>query len=267
MLFPRPARRPGCHPAVLATSAAHRLRRRPRPRPSTEGRWPPGSSPALSQLARSPGGARCLRCPARPCIPAPVARRRLRLGLLIGADHVLIRSQPANTSSAGHTSSGPARPSRRNRGRGKIQERCCHGLMASASNQRTVDPDRFLVMPRETASLVGSKHDQRDNGRSCSAGKEHASGVTSAPTVAANTGGRPERGRSAGPSCPPRRPGCARSRRCRRACPGPGRSGRCGDRPRQPTRSRPAARRATVPYVREPACRAPWPIAVARLTR
>jgi len=87
--------------------------------------------------------------------------------------------------------------------RGKIHDRCCHGLIASAANQRrTVEPDSVAVMPRVTASSARSVLDQRDSGTPCSAGNEQARAFTSALTVAANTGGRPERARSVRPSRP-----------------------------------------------------------------
>jgi len=76
-------------------------------------------------------------------------------------------------------------------------------LIASASNQRrTVEADTVSVMPRATASWARSVLDQRDSGSPCSAGNEQASAFTSALTVAANTGGRPDRARSARPFMP-----------------------------------------------------------------
>jgi len=41
--------------------------------------------------------------------------------------------------------------------RGKIQERCCHGLIASSDSQRqTVSPEICSQMPRATASRASS---------------------------------------------------------------------------------------------------------------
>ena len=49
--------------------------------------------------------------------------------------------------------------------RGKIQDRCCQGLIASAVNQRrTVAGEIVSAIPRVTASAASSALDHRDNG-------------------------------------------------------------------------------------------------------
>src|ERR1035437_210588 len=59
---------------------------------------------------------------------------------------------------------GPARCA--NSGsRGKIQERCCHGLIASwDSHRHTVTPEICLSIPRVIASRASSEEDQRESG-------------------------------------------------------------------------------------------------------
>jgi hypothetical protein len=87
--------------------------------------------------------------------------------------------------------------------RGKIQDRCCHGLSASSANQRRiVEADTCSVMPRCTASRANSGQDHRDSGVPVSAGSAHARALTSATTTGANRRGRPLRGRSVRPSTP-----------------------------------------------------------------
>src|ERR1035437_5402603 len=59
---------------------------------------------------------------------------------------------------------GPARCA--NSGsRGKIQERCCHALIASwDSHRHTVTPEICLSIPRVIASRASSEEDQREGG-------------------------------------------------------------------------------------------------------
>jgi len=67
--------------------------------------------------------------------------------------------------------------------RGKIHERCCHGLIASSDSQRqTVTPEICSQIPRETTSAANSADDQRASGTSLSAGRSHARRITSART-------------------------------------------------------------------------------------
>jgi len=67
--------------------------------------------------------------------------------------------------------------------RGKIHERCCHGLIASSDSQRhTVTPEMCSAIPRATASLASCADDQRASGTSLSAGSSQARRMTSAGT-------------------------------------------------------------------------------------
>jgi hypothetical protein len=76
-----------------------------------------------------------------------------------------------------------AGPLREAGSRGKIQERCCQGLIASADSQRqTVTSLIRSTIPRLTASRASSAADQRDSGTPCSAGSAQAIAITSART-------------------------------------------------------------------------------------
>ena len=67
--------------------------------------------------------------------------------------------------------------------RGKIQERYCHGLIASSDSQRqTVIPEICSQIPRATTSRASSIDDQRASGTSLSEGRSHARRITSART-------------------------------------------------------------------------------------
>ena len=67
--------------------------------------------------------------------------------------------------------------------RGKIQERCCHGLIASSESQRqTVTPEICSQIPRAIASRASSVEDQRASGTSVSVGRSQARRITSART-------------------------------------------------------------------------------------
>ena len=67
--------------------------------------------------------------------------------------------------------------------RGKIQERYCHGLMASCESQRqTVIPEICSQIPRAMTSRASSIDDQRASGTSLSEGRSHAKRITSAAT-------------------------------------------------------------------------------------
>src|SRR4029450_4451232 len=89
------------------------------------------------------------------------------------------------------------------RARGEIQEGCCPGLMASsASQRRTVAVDTSATRPLASSSSRSSARLQRPSGTPRVAGSSHAIALTSATTTAANTRGRPERGRSRKPGYP-----------------------------------------------------------------
>jgi hypothetical protein len=67
--------------------------------------------------------------------------------------------------------------------RGKIHERCCHGLIASSESQRqTVTPEICSQIPRTTTSAASSEDDQRASGTWLAAGSSHARRITSART-------------------------------------------------------------------------------------
>jgi hypothetical protein len=69
------------------------------------------------------------------------------------------------------------------RARGKIQERCCHGLTASSdSHRQTVTPEMCSTIPRVIDSRASSEEDQRESGTSLSTGSEQAIAITSART-------------------------------------------------------------------------------------
>src|SRR4051794_29059837 len=87
--------------------------------------------------------------------------------------------------------------------RGKIHERCCHGLIASsASQRRTVEADTLTARPSATAWVASSAELHRDSGTARWAGGWHAIALTSATTSAGNERGRPDRLRSFSPTSP-----------------------------------------------------------------
>ena len=66
---------------------------------------------------------------------------------------------------------------------GKIHERYRQGLIASSDSQRqTVTPEICSQIPRAIASRASSDDDQRASGTALSAGRSHASRITSART-------------------------------------------------------------------------------------
>jgi hypothetical protein len=78
----------------------------------------------------------------------------------------------------------------KNGSRGKIQDRCRHGLRTScASHRRTVRAEIDAVMPRAAVSRAGQLHFAR--GVPLAAGSSHASAFTCATTGAVNVRGRP----------------------------------------------------------------------------
>ncbi|CAN5605304.1 hypothetical protein BH09ACT8_BH09ACT8_63880 [soil metagenome] len=87
--------------------------------------------------------------------------------------------------------------------RGKIQDRCCHGLIASAASQRrTVAAEIVSAISRLIASVASSALDHRDNGAPVSAGSVQASALTSATCTGVNLRRRPARGESSSPDRP-----------------------------------------------------------------
>ncbi len=74
--------------------------------------------------------------------------------------------------------------------RGKIQDRCRHGLStSSASQRRTVRAGIDAVMPRAAVSRAGQLHFA--SGVPLAAGSSHASAITCATTGAVNVRGQP----------------------------------------------------------------------------
>ena len=89
------------------------------------------------------------------------------------------------------------RPNAKSGSRGKIQDRCCQGLIASAASQRrTVEAEIEATTPRRLASAASSGQLHLASGMSASAGSSQARAFTSATCTALNRRGRPVRGRS-----------------------------------------------------------------------
>ena len=120
-----------------------------------------GQGAAAAVLELDPAGA-----PGRGRSSAVAAVQGLQLGFLIGADHVVVGAQWLALPAAGHTGRAPGRPwSAKSGSRGKIQDRCCQGLIASAASQRrTVAAEIVSAIPRVIASVANSVLDHRDNG-------------------------------------------------------------------------------------------------------
>jgi len=110
-------------------------------------------------------------------------RARLDRGLLVGADDVVARVQALALPAAGvEVEDRPAR-SANSGSRGKIQERCCQGLIASSESQRqTVTPLICSTIPRPIASRANSADDQRDSGTPPTTGSSQAIAITSTRT-------------------------------------------------------------------------------------
>jgi IMP dehydrogenase/GMP reductase len=86
-------------------------------------------------------------------------------GLLVGADDVLIGPQRRLVEAAGVEVSTRAALGPKSGSRGKIQDRCCQGLIASALSQRQmVVPEIEATMPDSTAARARSGHCQRASG-------------------------------------------------------------------------------------------------------
>jgi hypothetical protein len=137
--------------------------------------------------------------------------------------------------------------------RGKIQDRCCHGLSASAANQRrTVDADTEVTMPRRVTSVARSGQLHLASGTSLSAGISHARAFTSATTAAESgavfpgVGDRTNRPRHA---C---RTGVATCERCHHRHRASARSRRWTRRQRRQTQSGHAPRRDAARWFHAP---------------
>jgi hypothetical protein len=87
--------------------------------------------------------------------------------------------------------------------RGKIHERCCQGLIASASSQRhSVVVEMSSTSPVAMSSWRSSPRLQRESGTPRGAGSSQATALAQATTAAGNTRGRPGRLRSRRPCNP-----------------------------------------------------------------
>jgi hypothetical protein len=73
---------------------------------------------------------------------------------------------------------------------GKIQDRCCQGLIASALSQRQiVVPEIDAAMPWSTAARARSGHCQRASGTPALVGNSQASALTATTTSGGKTRG------------------------------------------------------------------------------
>ncbi len=63
---------------------------------------------------------------------------------------------------------------------GKIQERCCHGLIASSESQRPIVEADASEMPRSTTNRCSSDLLKRESGTPWALGSSHATALTSA---------------------------------------------------------------------------------------
>lgn len=70
---------------------------------------------------------------------------------------------------------------------GKIQERCCQGLSASAASQRAIVASEASVTARSMTSRCSSAREKRDSGTPCSRGRSHAIALTSATCCGGKT--------------------------------------------------------------------------------
>ncbi len=108
----------------------------------------------------------------------------LQLGLLIGAEHVLVRASGWPSQTAVVEVEHPGGLAGEVGSRGKIQERCRQGRIASAASQRpTVEAEIDSTTPRVTASAASSAQLHRASGTPVSAGSSQASALTSASAV------------------------------------------------------------------------------------
>ena len=97
---------------------------------------------------------------------SPVAAvQGLQLRFLIGADHVVVGTQRVALPLSGIQVEHPGGLGAKSGSRGKIQDRCCQGLIASAASQRrTVAAEIVSAIPRVITSVASSVLDHRDNG-------------------------------------------------------------------------------------------------------
>ncbi|MCE7883309.1 MAG: hypothetical protein DYH08_05490 [Actinobacteria bacterium ATB1] len=115
--------------------------------------------------------------PARPGSPG----QRLELGLLVGADHVLVVLELEPSQTRWYRSSTRAAVVAKSGSRGKIQDRYCHSLMASsASHRRMMEVATEDTSPSVTSWAASSDELHRDGDTSGLAGTSHAIALTSA---------------------------------------------------------------------------------------
>src|SRR5207249_11562717 len=84
--------------------------------------------------------------------------------------------------------------SRKSGSRGKIQERCCHGLIASSASQRPIVEADASLTARSTTKRCSSAREKRDSGTPCRLGSSHAIALT----WATSSGGKTTRAARAG---------------------------------------------------------------------
>jgi hypothetical protein len=142
--------------------------------------------------------------------------------------------------------------------RGKIHDRCRHGLRASSSSQRhTVLTLTCSTSPQAMASSRTSATLKRLNGTARRAGNSQAIALTSAMTAGGKGAADPTDSGQPAPPDPPGRTACATSTRCSARCPGARRSA-CSPHPaRLQARPAPAAPPAALPCVGGPVPQAP----------
>jgi hypothetical protein len=124
----------------------------------------------------------------------------LHAGLLVGREDILVGAEGLAVERSGVQVQHSAGLEPEVGSRGKIQDRCCQGLSASAASQRrTVEADTDDTAPRRMASTARSGQLHLASGVLLAAGSSHANAFTSATCTALNRRGRPDRGRSASP--------------------------------------------------------------------
>jgi len=116
-----------------------------------------------------------------------MSAQRLQLGLLVGADDVLVGAQPAAFEDPGVEIQRPPGLLGNSASRGTIQERTCQGLIASSCSQRQIVDADASVTPRSMTRRCSSTREKRDNGSSCVRGNAHAIALTSATCCGGKT--------------------------------------------------------------------------------
>jgi len=116
-----------------------------------------------------------------------MAAKGLELGLLVGAEDVLVGAQPAAFDDLAYRSRARAAFSAKFGSRGKIHDRTCHGLIASSCSQRQIVDADASVTPRSMTSRCSLTLEKRDNGSSCVRGSSHAIALTSATCCGGKT--------------------------------------------------------------------------------